>query len=99
MYLEWHFRIKFKLGNKFRPRLKLLRFWIDVKVKDCALRGKLDSLEFCHPPLAELHSVVHKLQDKKWRKYVNLEKFISDGECDLSQPTRAGLVLKIYSTA
>lgn len=93
-YLQGHLWVKFKLGNQFRPRLKLLCFRINVKVKDCALRRKLDCLEFCHPPLAELHSVVHELQDKKRRKQANLEKFITDGECYLSQSTRVGLVLK-----
>ena len=60
--LKGDLRVKSERGDLLTPRRPLPGLMVQVVVKDGALRGELDVLELGHPPLAELHTVVHQLQ-------------------------------------
>ena len=72
--LQRHVRVQYKLGDLLPPRQPLPGLVVQEVVKDRALRGKLDVLKFCHPPLAELHTIVHQLWEEK-------DEFVCTGEC------------------
>ena len=63
--LQRHLRVQYKLGDLLSPRQPFLGLVVQEVVKDGTLRGKLDVLELCHPPLAELHTIVHQLWEEK----------------------------------
>lgn len=67
-YLQRDFRIESERWHFFSPRHEFLCFRINVIVKNCPLRRKLDGFELVHPPLAELHTVIHELEGTKQRK-------------------------------
>ena len=47
--------------------MELSRQRVDVVIEDSAPLRELDRLEFVHPPLAELGSIVNQLQDRQER--------------------------------
>ena len=68
-HLQWCFSIEFELGHLLTPWQPLPGLVVQEVVKDGPLRGELDVLELCHPPLGELHTVVYQLYaGRGWRE-------------------------------
>ena len=85
-YLQWHVRIKLKLGNFLGPRNELVADVINTIIEDGASWREFDGLEFCRPPFGELNSVISQLlllllfldKSRKNIEMVSREKVNSD---------------------
>ena len=68
-YLQREFWVELEFLDSLGPGLKLVSFRINVVVEDGACSGELDGLEVRDPPLGELHSVVHQLQEGEAKRF------------------------------
>ena len=68
LHLQWCLSIELKLGHLLTPRQQFLGLVVQEIVEDGPLVGELDVLEFRHPPLRELHTVVHQLLQGEGRE-------------------------------
>lgn len=67
--LKRQLRVQLEGGYFLCPGGELLGLPVNAVVKDCSVGGELDGLELIHPPFAELHSVVSKLQQAKQHQH------------------------------
>lgn len=66
-YLQGNIGVQLKCWHFICPWQEFLGFWVNIIIKDSPLRRKLDGFKFIHPPLTELHTVIHKLGSRKGR--------------------------------